>query len=395
MEWIFIGIAVVYILGKIIAASEDTPSYGYEGGPTNLGELNVRTYSEYADLDDGEKLELFKTVVSGNLMVPYAGTECRLIYSMMDVTEPDEPLPVVCYIEDFTDGDSPLFFFATPFTVQYQFSDIDGMEMPPVPPASLYLGKRGKRKLRLTVHIVDAADEEVYGYGETFTTHHQKDYGYTEQGERNTKTDRAIAALGLAICAGDGHIDKREIGAVKRYFSEQFTGIDEEDLVERKAALNAALKELLTDAKENVAKLSVQGAMVEIRRRAKVIAEFDSDPLNQVAFQLAIQIVAADEQVEESELKLIKVVADELNIPSEVDQEMRDRYFKLAMFEKEDRSTALNMPGELSADEQKEFLNREYEKWRRRVTHSDPKVREEATARLEAVTKARRELEDG
>lgn len=390
MTWVWIVIAIVFVIIKAVAASSDRPSDGWD---TNHGELFLRVRRDHADLEDGGTLELLKTEFDGTIALPWAGMDVKLVYSMTDVTDPGEPLPVVCHIEDYTDGEAPLFWLEHELNIAYQISRVEDMELPPVPTAALMFARRGNRRIKLTVHIVNPRDNTIYAYGEAFINQQQKDYGFLEQGERNAKTDRAIAALGLAICAGDGHIDKRETQAIKTYFSEQFTGIDEDRVAERKAQLNDAMRELITDAKENVSKLSLEETKEEVRRRAKVIAEFESDPLNHAAYQLAMQIVAADDQLEEAELEMVKVIREELDIPDEIDREMRDRYLKLAMFENEDHAAALNMPEQMSAEEEKAFLNSEYEKWRRRATHKDPKVREEANARLAVVTKARRELE--
>ena len=391
MSWFWIVIAIGYLIIRFAISSGGGGAN--EVSEDELGELDLRLRHDWEDLEDGETLELLRLELDGTIGLPYAGMPVRLVYSMTDITDPDEKLPVICHIDDYTDGETPIFWLEHELNIQYQISRVEGMELPPVPTAALAYGRRGKRRIKVTVHIVDPSDNTIYAYGEAFTTQTQSDYGYLEQGERNTKTDRAIASLGLAICAGDGHIDKRETQAIKRYFSEQFTGIDEEDLAERKESLNQAMRELMTDAKENLSKLSLGETAEEIRRRAEVIAEFNSEPLNHAAYQLAMQIVAADDQLEEAELAIVKVIADTLEIPAEVDAEMRDRYLKLAMFESADHATALNMPEQLSAEEEKAFLNSEYDKWRRRATHSDPKVREEANARLAAVTKARRELE--
>ena len=54
----------------------------------------------------------------------------------------------------------------------------------------------------------------------------------------------------------------------------------------------------------------------------------------------------------------------------------------------------LDMPTGLSIEEQISFLNREYQKWRSRVTHKDANIRTEAEIRLKRITERRRELDE-
>lgn len=391
MSSVWIAFVVIYLIIKIISAAGGGRSRPVQR--EQFGALTLKLRHSWESLEDGETLELLKATFSGVVAVPYGGMEVSLIYSMVDVTDPDDPLPVICHIDEFTSGETPIFRLEHRFDIPHQISKINDVNLPPVPTAALMCGRRGQRRLEVTVHIINPDDKVIYGYGVSHTTQPQNDYGYLEQGERTAKTDRAIAALGLAICAGDGHIDKRETQAIKRYFAAQFTGLEDEDVAERKERLNEAMRELLADAKENLSQLSLASAAEEVRQRARVVAEMGSEQLNHAAFQLAMQIVAADDQVDEAELAMIKIIAQELEIPAELDQEMRDRYLKLAMFDNEDRAVALNMPEAMTPEEEKAFLNSEYDKWRRRATHKDPKVREEANARLAAVTRARRELE--
>ena len=64
------------------------------------------------------------------------------------------------------------------------------------------------------------------------------------------------------------------------------------------------------------------------------------------------------------------------------------------MYNEAGEASLLEMPPGLSHQEKIDFLNREYRKWRLRVTHKDPEVAADASLRLERITKMRRELTD-
>ena len=106
-----------------------------------------------------------------------------------------------------------------------------------------------------------------------------------------------------------------------------------------------------------------------------------------------MKIVAADGVVEDAELRVLQLIVKLLNIPPELDKELRDRHLRLHMFKETNLSQAIDVPLGMNPEEEKELLNKEYKKWRARVNHSDANVRQEAETRLSEITRRRKELE--
>jgi hypothetical protein len=77
-----------------------------------------------------------------------------------------------------------------------------------------------------------------------------------------------------------------------------------------------------------------------------------------------------------------------------LDKEIRDRHLRLSMYDSSRRNQAISIPAEATPEEKRRYINREYEKWRRRVTSTDPAVKKEAEERLSALAKLRRELDE-
>ena len=62
------------------------------------------------------------------------------------------------------------------------------------------------------------------------------------------------------------------------------------------------------------------------------------------------------------------------------------------MYGRDAEERLVEMPEGIDVQQKIDFLNKEYRKWRGRVTHADAKVRTEATMRLTAITKLRKKL---
>ena len=132
----------------------------------------------------------------------------------------------------------------------------------------------------------------------------------------------------------------------------------------------------------------------QIQSSAKKLLGFNDNRICQDAYELCSQIAAADTKVSEEEQLTLKIVAKELNIDTKVEREIHDRYFRVDMFRERSRDSLLDMTTGLSTNEQISFLNREYQKWRTRVTHKDAKIRTEAEMRLKRIAERRREIDE-
>ena len=118
------------------------------------------------------------------------------------------------------------------------------------------------------------------------------------------------------------------------------------------------------------------------------------ESVKQTAYELAVKVVAADDEVDEREHQALRFVAERLDLPPGFVKEVHDRNLRANMFSSNDSEMLLGIPPGMSADEKKEFLSSEYRKWRSRVTHSDAHVASEASVRLQQIAKARAALGD-
>ena len=372
-------------------------------------DLVVRCHRDTLTTDEGVEIEVVKVSASGSVIVPFDNCPCRLSVRVLDVTDQKQdevPMPVVSLIPDLCD-ESGFIKIAQEITVPYRISTFSDLPVALLIPDAMVLPRRGHRKLRVCVRIQPAAgarpsvdrgstQEQWLEWavplsakamggkeGSALLDHHQEAYGYLETRQRQLDVYKLVAKLALGVCAADGRIDKREAGVVRQFFEERLAGIDDRE--EHKKALNRALREAQVEAK---------GGAIDQGAVCGQIAELHGPQVAQEAYELCVQIVAADERVASEENAMLRRVAAALNIPDTLAHELRDRFLALSMFEDRSPEALLGMPAGLPREEQIAFLNREYQKWRSRVTHKDATIRAEAEMRLKLVTKLRRRIDD-
>jgi len=259
-----------------------------------------------------------------------------------------------------------------------------------VPTSALVFPKKGRRRALVCAFMVPTGDGgQPYCYGERIFTHDQSFYGYLEYEQRDAAFDRAVLSLALSLGAAGGAIGRAEAGVLRAYRAERLTGLEGEEATRRRAHIDeviAGFTEAITRQGRSARELWEESC--------RQVTDAGDDQVSLEAYELALRLATADGRATREELEMLKATAGRLGIPPEADRELRDRYFKLAMFEERKAQHVLDMPEGLSRQEQIDFLNREYRKWRGRATHPDPEMAAEATARLERIAAARRALEE-
>ncbi len=350
--------------------------------------LTVKCVDDQIPTKDGSSLPIKKIVVSGSLITPMENQPAIVRVVLLDITDaPEDPAPIFCLLPDLCDEDG-VFQVAQPTTIPYQFSEVSEMVIGAVPLFALVSARKGPRKIRLLVFFADPDDAmRVFAQGMATFAYKQEIPGYIEIGERTKAHERQIACLALAISAADGHIDEREHTIIRRFFSERFADLD--DAAERRKKVTEALQETLTvlqarrlDAKTLIGKLCHE------------LQSGGETNVAQAAYELCVQVVAADEAVDPREQEALDFIAKSLALPPRFVREIHDRNLRLSMYDDAEDEALVGMPAGLPLDKKIQFLNEEFRKWRSRATNKDPQIAAEATLRLERIAKLRRQLSD-
>jgi len=102
-----------------------------------------------------------------------------------------------------------------------------------------------------------------------------------------------------------------------------------------------------------------------------------------------LRVAAAKGQVTTAELTLLKNLAEWLRIDRARLRTMVEKRLPISMHQGEDTEIILGVTTEMSKDEARHQLNREYAKWSSRVISSDPSIRKQADQMLNLIANAR------
>lgn len=348
--------------------------------------LTVKCVDDQIPTKDGSSLPIKKIIISGSLITPRENQPAVVRVALLDITDdPEDPAPVFCLIPDLCDEDG-VFQVAQPTTIPYQFSEVSEMVVGAIPLFALVGPRKGQRKIRLLVHFTDLSSPlRIFAQGTTVFAYKQEAPGYIEIGERTKAHERQIACLALAISAADDHIDEREHTIIRRFFSERFAELD--DAAERRKKVTEALQETLKILKER--RLDAKTLI------GKLCHEIQSDGdinVAQAAYELCVQVVAADEAVDPREQEALDFIARALSLSSEFVREVHHHKLSVIHYGEGQDEALIGMPAGLTPDEKVRFLNEEFRRWRSRATNKDPQVAAEATLRLERIAKMRGQL---
>lgn len=391
MEWLgcigaLIGLSLLGYFFKAIANASQNRAVK----KTVQEEMKVRCQSDQLATNSGEIMNFIRVTVSGTCMVPRDNYPCRIHFRTIDITDgstEEAILPILSLFSDMADKDG-LLATSTELTMPYQFTTFKDLQIGVLVPDALVLPRQGTRKIRILTWITpNTAEQPIYKFGSLDLNYQQKTYGYLERAERDLNADKAIVQLAVIICTADNVTEDREIEVIRRFFEQRMIHRDDAE-GHRKEISQTLIKAINNSSSRNT----------DIRRQIQSLAEkllgFNDNRICQDAYELCSQVATADNKIKEEEQFTLKIVAKELNINEKVKREIHDRYFRVDMVRERSRDALLDMPAGLSTDEQISFLNREYQKWRSRVTHKDAIIRTEAEMRLKHIAARRHEIDE-
>jgi len=336
--------------------------------------------------EGGRPLRVMKLLVSGSITVPSDNHRACFRVTIADVTDlEDHPNPIFCMIRDLADEDG-MYSFKQETTIPYAFSELNETPITAIPLFAIVCPRKGTRKVRVLVQITPQdAETPVYSSGAATFTFTQEAIGYLEIRAQREVLEEAMASLSIAIAAMDGRIDKSESGLIHRFFAERYAGYPDSE--ERQTKISNVTQQTLSLL------LSKRERPVELAHRLCDDLRAEGEPeVIQTAYELCARVVAADEKVHQKEHQALSFVAEHLDVPEQFVRETHDRIFRVSMYEEIGEENLVDMPADLTEAEKREFLNREYDRWRARVTHDDPDIAAEASLRIERIVKLRKRL---
>jgi uncharacterized tellurite resistance protein B-like protein len=344
--------------------------------------LGTEVFEEGAD-----RTKVFHVGIAGPVTVPRDPRLIQYVVGAVDMTEPQEPKPLISRVPEMREPDSMVFSFASPaIQLPYRTSvATPWTTICSIPLEALVFPMRGRRMVMFYLTVVWASDHRVLARAQDTVFHYNAKKGYIEWSVDRDKAALLAVQLAVAVSAVNGEFEGRTVDMVKTWMKEQVSMMEEHEKPAAREQLNAAARTAVAASK--------QPDGIDIDTLCAGLAQLTEPEDRYEYLDLCLRVAAADGKAAAEELKVVDRIAERLGVDMKEYRVMADKIVPVTMHEETDVDRLLGITPEMTPDEIRAHLRAEYRKWNGRVTHAEPGVREQAAKMLDLIAQRRSEVE--
>ena len=381
----FLTIIGLIIAWNVLASffSKDETSGGYSPStPIATEKFKIKVSNDRITGDEF-KWDVFKIQMKGAVDGPYANVPVKTIVQIFDTTDGSEEI-VLCTYEDFQKGDSEVFWHESerwnlPYadTIFTEWSQVIQ-----VPKMFLVLARKGSRKLKFKVSIVNTLNDNILSQSTSTVSYQNTDAGYKDAIEHREYFEEMVIKSAMLVSASDGEMDTSEAKIVTNWIQKRISRYTESSQSEHKARLNAYVKDVYSEIKNE--SIDIYDVLDGIDNIASEGDKFE-------LFQLCLDVAKADGEADKKELEMVHDIADYINLDEKQFRSMIEKTLPIQMHTgKQTPETILGITSNMSDSEIKKHLMTEYRKWNQRVANSDPEIRKQAEDMIQIIANLRK-----
>jgi hypothetical protein len=362
------------------SASSDVPEKSDIS--VNLGALNCR-----ARIGREPKGDTWQTVlivdICGAIEAPDDGHDVDLKATLSDITDHkgQRPLPVLPRPKHGPIDRSSQFSYQTGVGKLCNQHTVltDWMTVAQISPEWFVLPRQGHRELRLNISIVSRATGQQLAAGTCTGAFENLEIGYLDIDDNIQRAKTLAVGLAFSVGAANNALQEPEINVIHGWVRTNFGSgnVSEGARLELEQALRKTAGFFLRGGRLNLEEICRE--IVEI---APMVGRLD-------IMDLSLRVAGAKGQVTATDIRLLKDLAQWLQIDRGRLRTMVEKALPVSMHQSEDAEMILGVTTEMSKDEVRHQLNREYAKWSSRVISSDPAIRNQADQMLNLIANAR------
>ncbi len=320
--------------------------------------------------------------ICGTIEAPDEGHEVGLEVTLADVTDDQaNPLPALDRPKHGSIHDVAPFVFKTAIGKLCHQTTIleDWTSVAQISPEWFVLPRQGHRQLRYSIAVVSTTTGERLAETTCTAPYESIEVGYVDVEDNIQRAKTLAVGVAFSVGAANGTLNEPEVDIIHGWVKTNFGSSD---------ASEAAQLELERALRKTAAffvrggHLNLQEICTEIVDIAPMVGRLD-------IMDLCLRVAAAKGQVTKAELTLLKDLAEWLRIERERLRAMVEKILPVEMHQTQDAEMILGVTANMSKDEARHQLNREYAKWSSRVISSDPSIRKQADQMLNLIANAR------
>jgi len=320
--------------------------------------------------------------ICGTITAPDDGHEVSLEVKLADVTDDSvDPLRILSRPKEGSIQGAPPFQFQTSMGKLCHKTTVleDWTTACQISPEWCVFPRKGQRLLRYNVAIVSQSTGDHLATAVCKGKYENVETGYLDVEDNIQRAKTLAVGLAFSVGAANGSLLDPEVDVIHGWVNSNFGSSE----------ASATVKLELDQALRKTAAFFRRGGNLDVEDICSEIAEI-APPVGRLdILDLCLRVAASKGQVAEAELTLLKNLADWLKVDRTRLRTMAEKVLPISMHEIEDEEMILGLTNEMSKDETRHQLNREYAKWSSRVISSDPTIRKQADEMLNLIANAR------
>ena len=318
----------------------------------------------------------------GTIEAPDEGHEVGLEVALADVTDDKtNPMPALNRPKHGSiHGVAPFVYKTGIGKLCHQTTVLeDWTSVAQISPEWFVLPRQGHRQLQYSIAVVSLATGDRLAETTCTAPYESIETGYLDVEDNIQRAKTLAVGVAFSVGAANGVLNEPEIDIIYGWVKTNFGSIDASESAQLE--LERALRKTATFFIRG-GHLNLQEICTEIVEIAPMVGRLD-------IMDLCLRVAAAKGQVTKAELTLLKDLAEWLRIERERLRAMVEKILPVSMHQTHDAEMILGVTAEMSKDEARHQLNREYAKWSSRVISSDPSIRKQADQMLNLIANAR------
>lgn len=347
----------------------------------DLNVLDCRVQLKQEGRNDST-FDVFNVQICGTIEAPGEMQYMVVQISITDVTNGDSnALAVHSRVGKWQMGDSPVFCYKSDLGRLYgsKTNLSDWVTVAQLQPDWLLFPQQGRRNLHFSTSILSReTGYELACAGCTFT-YENIAFGYIELQEKIRRAKTLAVALGFAVSAADNKLYGCEVELIKNWARANVGISRTSGKAERK----------LEKALNTTVAFFSEGGKIDAYKICKEIVEIVPVAQRYDILDLCMHVARAKGVVAAEELALLKKLASWLEVDDNRFRCMMEKILPAGMYEVEDTEAVLGVTSDMSREEIRQYLNKEYRKWNSRVTNFNPEIQAQADYMLKFIAEAR------
>ena len=349
--------------------------------PLDLGAFNCRV--RIGRQPDGDTwCSVLVVDICGTIQAPEEGHGIEVRTELSDVTDADnEPLAVLDRPKHGPLNGSVHFMHACDMGRLCRRTTVlqDWTAVAQIVPQWFVLPRRGQRQLQYTATITSRETGERLACATCVTAFENTETGYLDVEDDIQRAKTLAVGLAFSVGAANGRLLDPEVNVIGAWVKTNFGS----------AGISAGARLELDRALQKTATFFRRGGTLNLPQICREIAQIAPLVGRLDILDLCLRVAAAKGQVTIAELKLLKDLSEGLEIDRNRLRAMVEKVLPVEMHQTKDAEMILGVTGDMSKDEARHQLNREYAKWSSRVISSDPAIRRQADQMIRLIADAR------